>query len=81
MKKRWLVKPRLQKVTKVADQSHISHDFRQRDYVDFWTNIHSKNFFDFQVSAGDLEEMKIEYARYNNDLATISKFSAILSVH
>uniref|UniRef100_U9UMW0 Uncharacterized protein n=1 Tax=Rhizophagus irregularis (strain DAOM 181602 / DAOM 197198 / MUCL 43194) TaxID=747089 RepID=U9UMW0_RHIID len=33
-----------------------------------------------KVSVGDLEEMKIEYARYNNDLTTISKFSAILSV-
>ncbi len=48
-------------------------------YVAFWESIDDpslKKFLDFRLSAGDLEEMKVEYTRYNNDLNTISRFYA-----
>ncbi|CAG8563008.1 1863_t:CDS:2, partial [Acaulospora colombiana] len=32
--------------------------------------------FRFRLSAGDLEESKVEYTRYNNELTTISRFYA-----
>ncbi|CAG8602889.1 10989_t:CDS:2, partial [Racocetra fulgida] len=35
-----------------------------------------KKFLDFRLSAGDLEESKIEYDRYNKELITISRFYA-----
>ncbi|CAG8629870.1 7316_t:CDS:10, partial [Ambispora gerdemannii] len=35
-----------------------------------------KKFLDFRLSAGDLEESKVEYAQYNNEITTISRFYA-----
>ncbi|CAG8620057.1 1786_t:CDS:10, partial [Paraglomus occultum] len=48
-------------------------------YPAFWESTDApslKKFLDFRLSAGDLEESKVEYTRYNNELATISRFYA-----
>ncbi|CAG8796418.1 8690_t:CDS:2, partial [Cetraspora pellucida] len=45
----------------------------------FWESMDEptlKKFLDFRLSAGDLEESKIEYARYKNEILTISRFYA-----
>ncbi|CAG8580815.1 8338_t:CDS:10, partial [Ambispora leptoticha] len=45
----------------------------------FWESTDEpslKKFLDFRLSAGDLEESKVENARYNNEITTISRFYA-----
>ncbi|CAG8604660.1 10813_t:CDS:2, partial [Paraglomus occultum] len=48
-------------------------------YRDFWESTDEpslKKFLDFRLSSGDLEDMTVEYARYNKELITIAKYYA-----
>ncbi|CAG8637383.1 3035_t:CDS:10, partial [Paraglomus brasilianum] len=45
----------------------------------FWESTDEpslKKFLDFRLSSGDIEDRKIEYARYNNELITIARYYA-----
>ncbi|CAB4469619.1 unnamed protein product [Rhizophagus irregularis] len=50
--------------------------------ISFWENTDEpslKNFLDFRLLAGDLEDMQTEYHRYKKELDTIGKFYAEVS--